>query len=106
MVIFDQHLKGLRRGAGPCREKKEMTMGCVIVLVAIIGPVAERDMAVSRDVQTKNNLLAVRAKIFIMPMLEFNRTRIRGCVLAYECNRCAAIMNFICQQFVQLNGIA
>ena len=77
-------------------------MGCVIILVAIISLVAERDMAVSRDVQTKNNLLAVRAKIFIMTMFEFNRTRIRGCVLADECNRCAVIMNFICQQSVQL----
>ena len=30
----------------------------------------------------------------------------RGFVFAYECNRGAVIMNFICQQFVRFNGIA
>ena len=34
-------------------------MGCVIIPVAIISLIAERDMAISGDVQTENNLLAV-----------------------------------------------
>ena len=54
-------------------------------------------MTIGCDIQTKYDLLAVRAKILVVAMLELDRFRIGGIVFADKCHRCAVIMDYIRQ---------
>ena len=77
----------------------------IISRIAVKELVAERNMAICRDIQTKYDLLAVRPEILVVAMLELDRFRIGGIVLANERHRCAVIMNFIGKQFVNSNSV-
>jgi len=73
--------------------------------IAVKKLIAYGHMAICRDIQTKYDLLAVRPKILVVTLLELNGLRIGRIVFANECHRGAVIMNFICQQFVNGNGV-
>ena len=74
--------------------------------IAVKELVAEWHMAIGRDIQAKDDLLAVGPEILVVAVLELDRVAIGGIVFADEGNCRAVIMNFIGEQFVNADGAA
>ena len=75
-------------------------MGLVVTLVAVIQLITEWHMTIGSDVQSKNDLFAVRTEIFIMPMLELDSIGVGIFVLPFKSYRCTVIMDLVCNQLV------
>jgi hypothetical protein len=68
----------------------------IVTLVAVINLIAERYMTIGSDIQTKDNLFAVRTEIFIVAMFKVNGLGIRVIVFAFKGNFCCVVVDFIC----------
>ena len=62
-------------------------------------------ISISGDIQSKNDLFAIRPMVFIETVFQFNGLGMLIFVCAGESHRCAVIMDLFCFKQIHRNGI-